>query len=90
MAGAECLDDVAVDLYAAIEDDLFGLAAARDTGLRENLLEAIPLRSFFGLINRFGCHLPVFLTAGLLIAVAGGCFLDCICNHAKAQLSGGR
>jgi hypothetical protein len=69
VAGAQLFDDVAVDLDPSIEDDLFGFAAAGDTGLRKDLLEAVALRSFLGLINRFRCHIPVFLTAGLLIAV---------------------
>ncbi len=34
-------DDGAVDLDAAFEDDLLGLAAAGDAGLREDLLEAV-------------------------------------------------
>ena len=51
VAGAQLFDDVAVDLHAAFEDDLFGLAAAGDAGLRENLLEAIALRSFLWLVR---------------------------------------
>jgi hypothetical protein len=42
---AELGDDFAVDLNAALGDQLFGMAAAGDSSLGENLLEAIEFRS---------------------------------------------
>jgi hypothetical protein len=73
VAGAKGVDDGAVDLHAAFEDDLLGLAAAGNSGLREDLLQAIA----FGLVVRFrfgrGERLRHgnfgFLAAELLIAV---------------------
>ena len=47
-AGAELGDGGAVDLNAAFEDDLLGLAAGGDAGLREDLLEAFAGGAFFG------------------------------------------
>ena len=43
VAGAEGVDDGAVDLDATFEDDLLGFAAAGDAGLGEDLLEAVAL-----------------------------------------------
>ncbi len=40
-AGAEFGDDLAVDLNAAVEDDLLGGAARGDAGLREDFLQAV-------------------------------------------------
>jgi len=50
--GAEDRDNLAIDLDAALGDELFGVAAAGDAGLGEDLLEAIEV----GRRHRLGCE----------------------------------
>jgi hypothetical protein len=73
VAGAERVDDDAVDLHAAFEDDLLGFATAGDAGLREDLLETVAcgLVVCIGVWSGGGLRHGVsgFLTADLLIAV---------------------
>jgi len=68
--GAERRDDLAVDLDPAAGDHLFGVAAARDTGLGKNLLQALELRSRH-LAHRgfpFGLRVIFLLRSGGFIA----------------------
>jgi hypothetical protein len=44
---AEFGDDLAVDLYAALGDEFFGVAAAGDSGLGKDLLKALEFRRGF-------------------------------------------
>jgi len=76
-AGAEFGDDLAVDDDAAFEDDLFGLAAAGDAGLGEDLLQAVAARGFAGFLYGGLAHGVGFLTAEGLVAVGGAVFSVC-------------
>jgi len=70
VAGAEGGDDGSVDLDAAFEDDLLGLAAGGDTGLGEDLLKTVALWGFFGGSGSGVLRHDVgFLTAEGLVAV---------------------
>ena len=70
VTGAEGGDGGSVDLNAAFEDDLFGLAAGGYAGLGEDLLETVALRGFFGGSGSEVLRHDVgFLTAEGLIAV---------------------